>query len=197
MKKHIKQMKRGFTLIELLVVITIIGLLAGLAAPAIINAQKTAQQMADVNNVKQLGTILFSDANENNGVYRTNDNPVSLINDLIADGVLTEVKIIGGFGATKMSDTNALAANIAWSYTTNLTTADNGGLPLLASRGTKTIFNGSKLILDVSDSSWKNIGSAVYFLNSSAEFKKVKGTATTVTNQLLGNYVTNYLVKPQ
>jgi len=45
----------GFTLVELLVVIAIVGLLAGLAIPAINRALDSASDSEDLNNLKQIG----------------------------------------------------------------------------------------------------------------------------------------------
>ncbi len=52
--------RRGFTLIELLVVITIIGILAGLAFPAIQGALNAAKKTQASNMVNQLRTAMTS-----------------------------------------------------------------------------------------------------------------------------------------
>ena len=56
---------KGFTLVELLVVISIIGLLAGLAVPAINGALKKAKSGACMANLRQIGLGLITYATEN------------------------------------------------------------------------------------------------------------------------------------
>jgi len=58
---------RGFTLVELLVVISIIGLLAGLAVPAINGALKKAKSGACLANLRQIGLGLITYAAEGSG----------------------------------------------------------------------------------------------------------------------------------
>lgn len=61
--------KRGFTLIELLVVVTIIGLLAGLAVPAINKALQKGRDAQSASNLRQIGIGLNNFAGENDNLY--------------------------------------------------------------------------------------------------------------------------------
>jgi prepilin-type N-terminal cleavage/methylation domain-containing protein len=44
--------KYGFTLVEIMIVVGIIGLIAAMAMPSFLNARKTAQQNACINNLR-------------------------------------------------------------------------------------------------------------------------------------------------
>lgn len=57
----------SFTLVELLVVVTIIGLLAGLAVPAISSAMGKSRDGACLSNLRHLGTAILSYPVDNNG----------------------------------------------------------------------------------------------------------------------------------
>ena len=58
---------KGFTLIELLVVVSVLGLLAGLALPAISGGLKKAREGRCMSNLKQLGIAWLRFANDNEG----------------------------------------------------------------------------------------------------------------------------------
>src|SRR5271155_4298770 len=62
-----KDIHRGFTLVELLVVIGIIALLISILLPALNRAREQANLIGCESNMRQIGTMLFTYATENNG----------------------------------------------------------------------------------------------------------------------------------
>ena len=145
--QNLKKLKaNSFTLVELLVVISIIGLLAGLAVPAIQGGLDKAKQGVDVSNARQLGIIFFSEANDNNGIYRINSdltntqaaaNFLTILQGMFSNGVLPTAKILSGQGVIPAISTNAVTkANIAFGYVPNLSTSDDGQIPLILNKRT-------------------------------------------------------------
>lgn len=62
-------MKRAFTLIELLVVIAIIAILAAILFPAFAQAKESAKKIADLSNLKQLGTAMQLYLNDSDDIF--------------------------------------------------------------------------------------------------------------------------------
>jgi prepilin-type N-terminal cleavage/methylation domain-containing protein len=197
-KKNMKNRlnRKGFTLVELLVVITIIGVLAGLAVPAIGKALDNAKQTADAANARQLGIILFGIANDEGGAYPVAGRDATtgvrittplgtstaLFNALMTDKELTEAKILATNGKTPYKGSIAtpalVAANVGWDYTAGLTVSSDSNVPLILSTGA---FTGgayaSATIPDVQPSttnSWGNKGVVVYTVGNSAFFQKAR-----------------------
>jgi len=173
----IKLKSNSFTLVELLVVISIIGLLAGLAVPAIQGGLDKAKQQVDVSNIRQCGMIAFSYANDNDGNFNgTNTNSISstaFFTNLVSLGLLNSTKILAGNGYIAATSTNNIQVNnIAWGYNNPLTTSDDGNLPLFISKnfGTGTTF--SNVSIAASTVGWKSKGIVVYRVGNSAEFIK-------------------------
>ena len=174
MNTFIRRLKKfkanSFTLVELLVVISIIGLLAGLAVPAIQGGLDKAKQGVDVSNARQLGIIFFSEANDNNGIYRVNSdltntqaagNFLTIIQGMVSNGILTTPKILSGQGSVPAASTNNITtANIAFGYVPNLTTSDDGNIPLIISKGPTTLSSSNIQLQDTYP--WKKKGLVVY-----------------------------------
>jgi prepilin-type N-terminal cleavage/methylation domain-containing protein len=181
--------RKGFTLIELLVVITIIGILAGLAVPAIGKAIDNAKQTADVANVRQLGIILFGLANDDNGTYPSGGllpdgtrvdagTSTAFFDSILVSKELTEPKIVWGNSAKPKAGI-ALSApalaneNLAFWYVKGLTSNDSSQVPLLISRGamagTSNFTDGT---LDTANNVWKEKGMVIYTIGNSASWLK-------------------------
>ncbi|NDB95245.1 MAG: prepilin-type N-terminal cleavage/methylation domain-containing protein [Verrucomicrobia bacterium] len=200
MIKMIRGLKKlsanSFTLVELLVVISIIGLLAGLAVPAIQGGLDKAKQGVDVSNARQLGIIFFSEANDNNGIYRVNgdltnttvaNNFLSIIQGMCSNGVLTSAKILSGQGVVPAISTNTItAANIAFGYTPNLTTSDDGQIPLILTKGPTSLAQSNITLAKI----------VVYRLGNSAEFIKSGANGAKVGAVNIGVTNSNTVLQP-
>ena len=184
-----KHSNRAFTLIELLVVITIIGILAGFAVPAITGGLDKAKQAGDINNIRNVGLLLFSDANDNNGNYRSGATTKAVFETLLNSGALTEGKILSSNAFTcsisgTIPNKTITAGTFAWGYgglDGSLTTSSDDRYVLLCSQGyDATVVNVATVALKSTAKSWGTKGLTVYTKGNSAKFNgSGKGTDST------------------
>lgn len=181
---RIRKLKaNSFTLVELLVVISIIGLLAGLAVPAIQGGMERAKAQADVSNIRQLGILFTQEADDNYGIYRraevlTNTNTAASTLDVykgaIKDRSVPAVKVFAGStpaGIRPASTADDLAAiNCAYAYGNGLDRLDEPDLPLFITKGNGATFGTEDVSMNKSQSPWRDRGITVYRLGGDASF---------------------------
>lgn len=190
---------KAFTLIELLVVITIIGILASLAVPAIGGVLKKGNQAKDVNNIRQLGLILFTDATDNSNRFRTKDadggaisNSAALFKFLFDEEILDSLAVLAGTGTPAPEEGDEIAADtVVWEYVTrssgNGLTTSNSDKPLLFSYGVaskaSTLSSNEFSISGLIESDtglWGESGVVVFYVGGNADFVKANGAAKNV-----------------
>ena len=173
----------SFTLVELLVVISIIGLLAGLATPAIQKGLEKGKQTVDLNNGRQLGLLLFAIANDESlggGTFPTNGTTsTDIFKYLITNNFLTTLKVLGGNGVPAPTTTNSITANnIYWAYTTGLAPTD-GNVPLLSTKNSLQTVANTNDVTPSGSSPWKEKGFVIVTAdNSSTWYSFTNGKVT-------------------
>ena len=124
---------KGFTLIELLIVVAIIGIIAAIAIPNLLNAIDRGKQKRTMADLRSIGTAIESYSIDNN-VYPVAANMTAL-EPLIEPIYIRTAPQNDGWARTFLvTSTNAL-------YTVGSGGKDGGSLTLVGSGGATTSFN--------------------------------------------------------
>jgi hypothetical protein len=98
-------------------------------------------------------------------------NFLTILQGMFSNGVLTSAKILSGQGVIPATSTNGVtAANIAFGYVPNLTTSDDGQIPLILTKGPTSLAQSNVVLADTYP--WKKKGIVIYRVGNSAEFIK-------------------------
>ena len=96
---RIRLNKKGFTLIELLIVVAIIGIIAAIAIPNLLNAIQRGKQKRSMADMRAVGTAAEAFAVDNNR-YPAAGSDVSVITDDLEPTYIKKLPVKDGWGTT-------------------------------------------------------------------------------------------------
>ncbi|MEM6823217.1 MAG: type II secretion system protein [Verrucomicrobiota bacterium] len=178
--------KTGFSLVELLVVLAIIAILAGLLIPGVARAMQIANQMRDVNNVKNIALILIADSMENGGNFRTgktredfelDSTTQEVFQGLIDDGLIDDPSVFAGKGSTRATSFTLSTENIGFQYIAGHTDISPSKLPMLVTKGTGVTHSSlTAQSLPATASPWGKKGLVVAYVAGNANW--IRGSSS-------------------
>src|SRR5947208_7485740 len=90
--------KKGFTLIELLIVVAIIGIIAAIAIPNLLNAIQRGKQKRSMADMRAIGTSVEAYAVDTN-LYPSGGSPVSAIETYIEPKYIKKIPLTDAWDA--------------------------------------------------------------------------------------------------
>ena len=182
----------AFTLIELLVVISIIAILAGIAAPVYTAAMLNARIMKSVADARQIGVALRMYAQDNDGLFPKDKNDyneeINTSNDAFRSLIPTYLDSESIFtvptskAGSKADNKIATAADILdrgenhWAYISGLSSSSNSSWPLVVDHSDGSGFYGDKET--EFGGTWKGTKGIVIRTDNSAGAVKLLGTGS-------------------
>lgn len=187
-----RTLRAAFTLIELLVVISIIAILAGIAAPALQGAMLNGQMAAAMNKARQIGLALRMYANDHEGALPSDKTDtgeaITTSNDAFRTLIPTyldneSIFAVAGSkaGATADNRMSPEAQILArgenhWAYIAGVSGTANSSYPLIVDHT-----DGSGYYTDKGNTlggTWKGTKAVVIRVDNSAGTVKLKGTGS-------------------
>ena len=92
--------QKGFTLIELLIVVAIIGIIAAIAIPNLLNAIQRGKQKRTMSDVRTVATANESYAIDNNFYAFKSDGTVSDLKEYLEPTYIKKLPLVDGWNTT-------------------------------------------------------------------------------------------------
>lgn len=96
---NIRLNRKGFTLIELLIVVAIIGIIAAIAIPNLLNAIQRGKQKRSMADARAIGTAAEEYAVDNN-IYPSGGSDVSAISGVLEPTYITHMPLKDGWNTS-------------------------------------------------------------------------------------------------
>ncbi len=188
----IRTLRAAFTLIELLVVISIIAILAGIAAPVYNGVMLSGKMSAAMNKARQIGLALRMYSNDGEGALPGGKNdygePIATSNDAFRSLIPTYLDTESVF-AVSGSKAGAIADNQIspesrilergenhWAYVAGLSGTSNSAYPLIVDHTDGSGYYTEKE--NTLGGTWKGTKAVVIRVDNSASTVKLLGTGT-------------------
>src|SRR5512136_1798332 len=127
--------QKGFTLIELLIVVAIIGIIAAIAIPNLLNAINRGRQKRTMSDMRSIGTALEAYSVDFNYYPKIAGGTISVLDPYIAPTFIKRLPLNDGWNQALMLDLNTGGTGYTlYSWAKNGSTDTWGG-------GPKTDFN--------------------------------------------------------
>jgi len=108
----LKRDSKGFTLIELLIVVAIIGIIAAIAIPNLLNAIDRGKQKRTMADIRSVGTAVESYAVDNN-VYPAVTTAATLQTVIQAGAYMKNMPLVDGWSHTFVVDSSTVAYTLS------------------------------------------------------------------------------------